>query len=76
MGIGIIPAQLDGGDAPVGIGVEGDGVQGCGIVTSTDLAGIDSIVAKILISHIPVFIVDQAVVGEYGVMRVCPNTPH
>ena len=60
VGIGVFPAQLDGGDASIGIGAEGDGVEGGGTMSSADLTSIHGIIAEILVSDIPVFVPDQA----------------
>ena len=49
----------------VGVRAEGDGVQGGGAVPGADLTGVDSIVAEVLVSDVPVFVPDQAVVGDH-----------
>ena len=53
-------AQLHGGDAAISIRAEGDGIQGGGTVTGADLPGIHGVIAKVLVSDIPVLVPDQA----------------
>jgi len=65
VGVGIFPAQLDGGNAPIRIGSEGHRIQGGSAVPGTDLTSIDGIVAEVLVGHIPVLVTDQAVVGNH-----------
>ena len=62
---GILPAQLNGGNAPIQIGAEGDGVQCCRPVPGADLACVDGVVAEILVGHIPVLVAHQPVVGYH-----------
>ena len=65
VGVGVFPAQLDGGDAAIRIRAEGDGIQGGGAVPGADLTGIDGIIAEVLVGDIPVLVSDQAVVGDH-----------
>ena len=60
VGVGIFPAQLDGGDPAVRIWAEGDCVQGGGGVPGADLPSIDGVVAKVLVVDIAVLIPDHA----------------
>jgi len=45
--IRIFPAQLDGGDAPIGVRSEGDRIQSGGGVPGVDLTGVDSVIAPV-----------------------------
>jgi len=46
----------------LGIGAEGDCVQGGGAVPGAYLARIHGVIAEILVSHIPVLVADLAIV--------------
>jgi len=65
VGLWVFPAQLHGGDAPLGVGLEHHGVHGSGAVTSTQLAGIHTVVPEILVGDGAVLVADQAVVGDH-----------
>jgi len=75
--IGVFPAQLDGGDASVSIGAEGDGVKGGGTVHGADIAEsatATAVVARILI-HTGGLYTPSVINSECHPTPICGENP-